>query len=203
MDSFERARQEQAQAAQFAAEDANRPWMEAFNRYDQQVPIRGNNSLGSLRSMAMLNKSNYVGDAGVDVGNQSQLAMNSTNRRLLEMGVNPSAGRYAGSARSAAIDAAAQKAAAMTRAGRWVDQENFGRMNSVAGLESQNASDVNRWRFQNKANQLNSLNTLVGLRVGDMAANNKARADVAAGNAYSLRSAINRNNSTWDRMLKR
>lgn len=214
MQSFEwdlAAAAKKAQQEQ-AIEDANKPWRNALARYDQPVEINnGNSSLSALRSMAMLKKGDYVGQAAIDSGNQSDMAIEGQNRRLMEMGVNPSAGRYVGSARSAAIDAAAAKAASMTRAGRWVDQENFSRMGQVANMEQQNNSETNRWRFQNKANQFNSVNTLVGLRMNDMAANNKAADAAATANAYSLRTANNQgafatqrasNASAWNKILK-
>jgi hypothetical protein len=187
-------------AANSDAERSAAPMVSRFNRYMQDVPVGNtNSSLTALRSMAMLNKPSYVGEAGVDSSNQSQLAMDAQKRRLLEMGVNPSAGRYVGSARSAAIDAAANKAAAMTRAGRWVDQENFGRMGNLANMEQQSQNDNMRWRFQNKANQFSGLQLASnegGRRAGMQ---QQATNDTMGANAYSLRTANNR--SAWNNIL--
>jgi len=106
----------------------------------------GGPSLGRLRGIAMLNKQDYMDQAATGVQQQADLQTAAANRRLAEMGVQPTSGKYVGIKRQMAIDIAASKAAAMTKAGRYVDEENFNRLARLADMErAQKAQDFSQY----------------------------------------------------------
>lgn len=152
----------------------------------------GASALGGLSSMAKLNKGNLVGQAGVDSANQSQIAMDDVNRRLIEMGVNPSAGRYVGSARSMAVDAAANKAAAMNRAGQGVDDANFQRMSGLAGLQMQQNRDRMGWEMQAGNQGLAREQAYLGQVNQEQGRAQQSSQDIAGANALSRGLAFGR-----------
>lgn len=140
----------------------------------------------------LLNRNRYASMAGIDSANQSDMAIGAQERKLTEMGVNPSAGRYAGLLGGMNIDAAANKAAAMTRAGNMVDERNLDTMKTVAGLMEQRRRDEIEQQMRDKQ---------LGLQYAQLDQQNKQwrqglidkrNEDIAAANAMNLHLALQR-----------
>lgn len=156
------------------------------------MPLLNYSSPSSLMG-GLLNRNNYVNMAGIDSANQSDMAIGAQERKLAEMGVNPSAGRYAGLLGGMNIDAAANKAAAMTRAGNTVDERNLDTMKTVAGLMEQRRRD--ELERQMREEQLNLQYDQMGQQNRQWEQNriNAMNDDIAGANALSFGLAVGRN----------
>jgi hypothetical protein len=93
------------------------------------------NRMGAL---AERNPEDMANTAAIDTEAQYANAQGATNRRLAEMGVNPSAGKYVGINTESAINKAAMKAGNMVRARRQAELDNFNRLNQLAGQQRGN-----------------------------------------------------------------
>lgn len=103
-------------------------------RYNQDVVPMQN----AARTAALFNP-NLVDKAGVDAQLEVNNQMGAVQRNLSRMGVNPNSGRFQGLMQQAALEGAAQKAGAKTRAYAAEREGSFGRLMQAAGLGSEQA----------------------------------------------------------------